>query len=236
MTNVTGFQAKDDTLAVNYFADRPGLRVPNNSALVLRLLAEMADVTGDVGYRAQCEGLLKFMLEVQLDTGEIPYGVKGLGGGGDRIHFQCYQYNAFQTIYLMRYYELTGDVAVLPAIQRVLDYLTHGMDKNGRPYFDCSHPRRAITYHASALGHTFLKATQMGFGDYLSLSDRAFGYTLRLQKPNGSFPHSKGDYAILQDHRAYPRYLAMILFHLIELAASQVAPAPASVLHPTARG
>ena len=39
------FQRVGDTLAANYFAHYTGLRVPANSSIVLRFLAELADVT-----------------------------------------------------------------------------------------------------------------------------------------------------------------------------------------------
>ena len=45
---------------------------------------------------------------------------------------------------------------------------------------------------------------------------RAYRYVLALQRRDGSFPHSRGDYRLLSDERAYPRYLAMILLHLLQ--------------------
>ncbi len=217
-----GYLEDGEQLAVNYFAQDRRTRVPNNSALLLRLLADLADTTGDVGYLQRCPGLIAFMRAVQMPSGEIPYAVSGLESG-ERLHFQCYQYNAFQALHLMHYYELTSDSTVLPIINGVLSYLSSGLGEDGHAYYDCSHSRRTVIYHTSALAATFDKATRMGLGDYAALADRALAYVLRAQRPDGSFPHSRGDYGLLRDNRSYPRYLAMILHHLLSIMSHQSA-------------
>src|SRR5258708_25188772 len=93
MTETIGDQHIGDDLAGNYFAYRKGARVPNNTAFVLRFLAELADVTGDTSYLDRCAGLINFMRAVQKPSGEFPYAVEGEDGGAYKGHFQCYQYN-----------------------------------------------------------------------------------------------------------------------------------------------
>ncbi len=210
MTDTIGYQQIGDELAVNYFAYRKGARIPNNSAFVLRFLAELADVTGDASYLDQCDGLINFTRSVQKPSGEFPYAVEGVDGGAYKSHFQCYQYNAFQCLDLMRYHELTQDEAALPLIGDALDFLRRGIGENGHVYYECGNPHRTTTYHTAVVAAAFCKAGL----DYTAA--RAYRYVLALQRRDGSFPHSRGDYRLLSDERAYPRYLAMILLHLLQ--------------------
>jgi hypothetical protein len=62
----------------------------------------------------------------------------------------------------------------------------------------------------------FRYSSALGIGDYQGLANRAYRYVLSRQRGNGSFPHSHGDYRVLSDRRSYPRYLAMILYHLLQ--------------------
>jgi hypothetical protein len=212
LVETIGFQRIGDELAVNYFAGPDdGSRVPNNSTDMLRFLAELADVTGDQDYLQPCGGLLTFIRHAQRTTGELPYSVGGVAGGKPRLHFQCYQYNAFQCLALMRYHELTGDVRPLPIIAGVLQFLRTGLFEDGHAFYQCGNRYRAVTYHAAALGAAFAKANQLGIDGYGDLSERAFSYVLGMQQPDGGWVHSRRDYHLLSDRRSYPRYLAMIL-------------------------
>jgi hypothetical protein len=210
-----GFQQTGDELAINYFAGRSGARVPNNSTDALRFLAELADVTGDVAYLRPCAGLLTFVRRAQKATGELPYVVANAEGHTGRPHFQCYQYNAFQCLGLLRYHELTGDQASVPIVAGLLEFLRTGLADDGRAFYQCGNRYRAVTYHAAALGAAFARAGQLGIHGYDDLSDRAFSYVLRMQRSDGGCVYSRGDYRLLSDRRSYPRYLAMILLHLL---------------------
>lgn len=214
LTEKVGFQRLEDELAVNYFANRGGDRVPNNSAIVLRYLAELADVTGDKTYLQPCTGLLTFMKRVQKVTGEFPYAVGGAAGGKGQAHFQCYQYNAFGCLDLIRYYELTENAATLPLIAKVLKFLSGGLAEDGYACYACGNRHRTVNYHTAALAAAFTKADQIGIPGNENLATCAYAYLLDQQRPNGSFYHSQRDYFILNDRRPYPRYLAMILYHL----------------------
>lgn len=215
LVETVGFQRVDDELAVNYFAHRAGARVPNNSAFVLRFLAELASATSDETFLQPCVGLLAFMQHVQTPSGEFPYAVAGVSAGKDRPHFQCYQYNAFQCLDLMRYYEVTGDTATLTLIGRVLEFLSTGLAKDGHAFYECGSRHRAVTYHTAVLGAAFAKAGQIGVEGYEGLATRAYAYLLAVQRPEGSFSHSQKEHLLLSDQRSYPRNLAMIMYHLL---------------------
>jgi len=213
-----GFQRIDSELSLNYFS-RPttlGIRVLNTTATGLRHLADFAAVTGNDGHRERCAGLIRFLRNTQKQTGELPYAVRGTTGGKDRPHFQCPQYNAYQCRSLLRYHELTGDPAVLPVIRGVLEFLQQGLSPAGHAYYQCGNRHRAVVYHTAALGAAWANATRQGISDYAELAQRAFAYVLGRQGPDGGFPYSQGDYRVLEDRRSYPRYLAMILCHLLE--------------------
>lgn len=213
-----GFQRVGTELAVNYFHEGKGPRVPNNSVSLLRFLAELAQVTGQNTYLQPCGGLLKFLRAVQSPTGEFPYGVKGEWGGDPRPHFQCYQYNAFVCLDLMRYCELSGDSSVLPMIRGVLNFLCQGLAEDGHSFFACDNRSRIVAYHTAVLARAFTAARLFGFPAYEAKADSAYAYLLRLQRPDGSFAFSQRDYFRLRDPRPYPRNLAMILAHLLPLA------------------
>jgi hypothetical protein len=228
MVQKIGFQLEGAELAVNYFYGRTGARVPNNSAFVLRFLAELWATTGQVSYLRHCRGLMKFLRHAQCSTGEFPYAIEGKSSGKCRQHFQCYQYNAFQCLDLMRYYELTKDPAALPLIERTLSFLRHGLAEDGHAFFDCSNRYREVTYHTAVLAQAFARARQAGIESYDFLADRAYAYLLASQRSDGGFAFSRGDYFLFSDRRSYPRNLAMILCHLLPVAATspvQIMPA-----------
>lgn len=219
------FQRVADTLAANYFAQcTGGVRVPANSSIVLRFLAELAAVTGERHYAEETGGLLRFFRSVQGASGEFPYAVSG-ATDRRRDHFQCYQYNAFLCLDLIRYYELTEDADTLVLVQKVLRFLAGGLAANGHAFYACGNTYRAVTYHAAAVGAALRAGARLGFvTDHLS--DRAYAYAISRQRRDGGFPHSERDYRLLSDRRSYPRYLAMILLHL--LAPSAFAGSPPS--------
>jgi hypothetical protein len=216
LTESIGFQRTGDQLAVNYFAGRRGPRVPNNSAFLLRFLAELADVTGEKAYREACPGLLRFMAAAQLDSGEFPYTVPGEEGASGRTHFQCFQYNAFQCLDLMRYHEITGDTNTRSLIRGVLAFLRTGLAPTGRAFYQCDNRHTAVTYHTAAVAAALVRAASLGIDGYSEAASKAYSYLLGLQRRGGSFHHSSGDYLILADHRSYPRNLAMIAYHLLD--------------------
>lgn len=219
-----GYQPVAGGSAVNYFAGRPGSAVPNNSAFTLRLLADLHNATGDAAYLERCPELVRFLLAVQASSGELPYEVRP-DGRPIRQHFQCYQYNAFQCLDLIRYREATGDAEVAPLIAGLLRFLRTGVDGDGHVFYDCSSGPRRVTYHAAVVAATFAAARRRG-GASDELANRCVAWICAQQRPDGSMPHSQGDYRVLSDRRSYPRNLSMIVFHLAECHTDLVSAQP----------
>jgi hypothetical protein len=215
LTERIGYLHAGGGLAINYFAGYHDHAVPNNSTDALRFLAEMADVTHDDTYLQPCAGLIQFLLEAQKPTGEFPYIFAKDEHSEERPHFQCYQYNAFQCFGLMSYYEITGDRRVLPIITRLLSFLRLGLAADGHAHYMCGDASRTVTYHTAVLGAVFARACGIGITGYDDAAQRALKYVVSLQEPGGGLRHSQRDYGILSDRRSYPRYLAMILYHLL---------------------
>ena len=57
-------------------------------------------VTGDERFLGRVSPLLGFLEAVQLPSGELPYELGGKYEASTRIHYLCYQYNAFQCMKL----------------------------------------------------------------------------------------------------------------------------------------
>jgi hypothetical protein len=210
-----GFQPAAGGLAVNYFAGRAGAAVPNNTAFVLRLFAELAAVTSDDRYRRECPALVGFMAAVQRPNGEFPYTVATATDPARHEHFQCFQYNAFQCLDLIRVDAIAPELGTRPLVEGVLRFLRSAIAPDGAPSYDCRHRHPNVTYHAAVAAAAFAGAGQAGIAGYDEAASRAYAYVLSQQRPDGSFPHSRRDYRLLSDRRSYPRPLAMILCHLL---------------------
>ena len=212
-----GYETVPGGLAFRYFADRQGASVPNNSADVLRLLAELADVTGEDRYLERAEGLLGFLAAVQRPDGELPYQVSSDGSPVRLPHFQCPQYNAFECLDLLRFRELTGDRRADPLIAGMLGLLRNKVGEDGRVPYACHRQHPRVTYHLGAVAAALQEGVRWGEEACAEPAVRALPRLVALQRADGTFPHSRQDYGFLRDDRAYPRTLAMILFHLLVL-------------------
>lgn len=218
-----GFQRDGDTLAINYFGNVVGGRVPNNAASSLRTFARLAEASGDEAYLEHCAGMVRFLADVQLTSGELPYSVSGPAKHADRPHFLCFQYNAFEFLNVADYVDVTGDGEARAVLARMAHYLATGLTAAGAARYDCRRDRPEHPYYTAAVGAALRKATAMGFGDYDREADRAFERVLALQRPDGGFAHSIGNYGVLTDRRSYPRNLSMLASHLLaELEAVTV--------------
>ncbi len=215
-THSIGFQEYGGTRAVNYFAGRHSNPVPNNSSLILRYLANLAQATGDSSYAEPCSDVVSFLLKYQQASGELPYVVDDPG----MLHFQCFQYHAFIYLDTWNYYQMSGDQRVLELLRGVLRFLAGGVHDSGYGYYQCDQLYRTVNYHTAAIAAALGTCKNLGLEpkqeeEYCQLSQRAFDYFLKQQLPDGSFTHSRGDYHILCDQRRYPRYQAMMLYHLL---------------------
>jgi len=216
----TGFQTLKDTLAISYFSGQGrGGMVPNNSTLTLEFFAELYRNTQDEKYLAYCREMVKFLKTSQLNTGELPYALQTPWDKG-KTHFLCFQYNAFQFLDLARYWEMTRDETVYELLKNLIRYLVSGLHEKGHAKYDCRKSYPEVTYYTAVLGAAFLKATKIGLGDYTLFEDKAYHHLLKKQNMKGGFIYSNCNYGIFHDKRSYPRYLAMILLHLLMKAES----------------
>ncbi len=211
-----GFIEQGDELAINYFAKRGTTRVPNNSVLALRYFGRVAPLNDDSSIAPSITGMFNFVSRAQEESGRMPYTVPREDGTGGRPTFQDYQYNSFQALDLMDYWQATGDERAVPIITGMVNFLKTGVAEDGHAYYDVDRPPKEITYHTAVLACALSEAARLGLDEAATpFADKAYAYLLVRQRKNGAFIHSRRDYGVLSDTRAYPRYLAMILLHLL---------------------
>jgi hypothetical protein len=212
-----GFQEVHGGSAVNYFADRVGAVVPNCSSLVLHFLGELV-AAGEHDARDRCASIVTFLAGAQEPNGELPYTVSSPVREARMPHFQCYQYNAFQCLDLVRYHAVTGDETVLPIVSGLIRFVREGLAPDGHSRYECDRQYGHVVYHTAAMAATFAAAGLIGEDGYADDARLACARLLAEQRPDGSFPHSHGDYRFLSDRRSYPRAHAMIHDHLLVVA------------------
>lgn len=209
-----GFQEYRGTRCINYFAHLHNDMVPNNATLTLELLGELFHATRDKAYLTHCGDMVRFLKIAQLETGELPYAFDWPGARG-RTHFLCYQYNCFQFIDLAAYWEFTRDPDILEVMKPLIRYIQTGVAEDGHARYNCFKPYPEVTYYTAVIAAALLRARQLGLVRTDDLEDRAYQRALARQDSDGGFIYSDRNYGILHDKRSYPRYLAMILRHLL---------------------
>jgi len=208
-----GFQDHEAGKAINYF-DRPRGKVPNNSVEAAWVFMRLWRATGDEGYLEHVGGMMDFVRQVQLSSGELPYVVES-PYEQRREHYLCYQYNAFQFLKLAwcrRLRPTDSTAAILPGLAA---FLATGVTPSGACAADCFSHRPEVDYYTAVLAAALDEALRLGIVADSKLSERCYGRLLAHQKADGSYIFSAGDYGILRDHRSYPRQMAMTLFHLL---------------------
>jgi len=214
-----GFRKQENKAmwAINYFAHRSGDGggVPNNSTLLLWFLARMYQLTNESRCLEPCKKMIAWLAHVQLPSGELPYAL-GNSPDKDKTHFLCFQYNAFEFMDLVHYHKITGDQDVWSILEKLSQYLSTGLTKEGKARFDCLHETPDVPYYTMAIATALSQATELELGNYRALAERAFKQVLSNQRDDGGLAyHSRKNYGCLTDRRSYPRYLAMILHHLL---------------------
>jgi len=208
-----GFQNHAPGKAINYF-DRPRGKVPNNSVEAAWLFLRLWKASGEARFLEHVDGLLDFIAAVQLPSGELPYIVESPQERG-RVHYLCFQYNAFQFLklaWLARLKPGTRADSLLPPLAR---FLSGGVTASGASTADCAHEKPEVDYYTAALAAALFEASRQSFLPSQEMSDRCYARLLERQRPDGGFVYSTGDYGILRDSRSYPRPLVMTLFHLL---------------------
>lgn len=213
-----GFQDDNGALAINYFGNVHNGMVPNNAASAIRVFAQTAKAAQDERFLEYCPGLVKFLIESQVDTGMLPYKLAHPDDHEIKewIYFLCYNYNAFQFLNIMDYYKLTQDELVLPVLEGLARFISTGISEYGAAWYDANNQYPEVLYYTPVAAAALSSATTMDLGNYRDLADLSYSYTLSCQKPDGNMTHySRKNYGFLQDRRSYPRYLSMILNHLL---------------------
>jgi len=221
MANEIGFQKLDeDCLSLRYFANHGRGMVPNNSTLALWLIGELKGATEDDHFVEHAPGLLNFLEKCQTQSGEFPYSIKTEQGYG-RDHYLCFQYHAFQFLDLAGYARITKCERARELLRKVAEFLSNGLTERGDAKYNCFKTRPMVPYYTAAVSAALLSASRMGIGDYTDLAERGFTRLVDLQRGDGGFDYSVGNYLILKDRRSYPRMQAMILRHLLMCALGE---------------
>jgi len=227
-----GFQAHTPGKAINYF-DKPRGKIPNNSTEAAWLFLRLWKATGDARFVEHVDAMLDFLANAQLPTGELPYIVEGPHEKG-RIHYLCYQYNAFQFLKLAWAAALRSDPRTRRILSALAGFLAKGVTKAGASAADCFHAKPETDYFTAVLAAALREAQKLPIADCRlpiladrqssivnpqsearERSERCYARLLRRQRPDGSFAYTTGDYGFLRDGRSYPRPQVMTLFHLL---------------------
>jgi hypothetical protein len=211
-----GFQNHSAGKAINYYQTPRG-KVPNNSVEAAWLFARLWRASGDEKYLVHIDALLDFIAEVQLDTGELPYIVESTYER-ERVHYLCFQYNAFQFLKLVWLDSLQTGTRAPSIIAKLAGFLARGVLPSGASANNCASTDGGgpeVDYYTAALAAALHEAAQYGLPDATELSRRCYARCLERQREDGSFGFSTGDYGFLRDARSYPRAQTMTLFHLL---------------------
>ena len=226
MDTEVGYRNQSDPamLAINYFqhAAGHGGGVPNNSTLVLWLLARLWEETGDRDYLDRAPAMVKWLDHVQLEDGELPYRLGSVPEESE-IHFLCHQYNAFEFMDLVHYRRITGDDAISGVIERLAGFLAAGVTPEFHTAYNCNDRHTTVLYYDLALAQALQQATDLGLGDHRDVAAKMYRGVIAQQRSDGGFAyHSKRNYRVMSDRRSYPRYLSMMLVHLLMAEAQGI--------------
>jgi len=207
LTNVVGFQKFKDSLAINY-ANPPTTKVPNNTTFTIWFFAELSNLTNDPKYLQNTKKMIRFLKYAQMKNGEFMYTT-------ERPHYLCFNYNSFEFLDLLEFYKLTRDETVHDIIQKLIKFVSTGVNENGSVRFNCFKKHPTIIYYAAAVGCALLKATKMGLGDFWELAEKTYGFVLSNQRSEGGFPFSRNEFFIFSDQTVYPYVNEYTLYHLL---------------------
>jgi len=216
MVSRIGFQSHAAGKVINYF-DRPRGKVTNNSVIAAWYFLRLWQATREESYLQHVSALLDFVASVQRPTGELPY-IIGNRYEKARPHYLCYQYNAFQFLQLAWSDSLKPGCCAELLLSRLARFLATGVHPTGACSKNCRHARGGgpeVDYYTAALGAALHEGVRLRLGVPPELVDACYNRVLAHQRPDGGFDYSYRDYGVLYDHRSYPRYLAMTLFHLL---------------------
>jgi hypothetical protein len=216
IVNRIGFQDHTIGKVINYF-DQPRGKVTNNSVIASWYFLRLWEATREERYLEHVGALLDFAASAQLPNGELPY-IIGNQYEMSRPHYLCYQYNAFQFLHLAWSKALMPGTSAERLIPKLAEFLATGVQPAGACAKNCSHARGGgpeVDYYTGAMAAALHEAQRLRLGVAPELTDACYNRLLAHQRSDGGFNYSHRDYGFLSDHRSYPRYLAMTLFHLL---------------------
>ncbi|MGD8813299.1 MAG: hypothetical protein PVI78_02355 [Anaerolineales bacterium] len=213
---IIGLREVGQGKAVNYYA-HSNVLVPNVTTMVLRLMGILQLITGDESHLTEAPAMIAFLKTAQMGNGELQYIYFR------KPHFQSYQYNAYQFMDLASYYRTTGDETIRPLLAGIAKFLVTGQQENGACRFGNNQERPEVTYFTAALANALMEADALALGDYASQAELSYRHLLTRQGSKGEFPFSRYNYGFLTDTQSYPRYLAMILYHILSGARIKTA-------------
>ena len=213
-----GYQQHPAGLCVNYFQKPRGM-VPNNTCEWIWVLGRFRSATGETRFLDKVPAMLGFLEAVMLPNGELPYELAGPFETRTRLHYLCYQYNAFQCMKLAWYAHEHDDPRARALAVRLAGFLSGGVLPSGAARASCDRDTPEVLYYADAVGMALHTVTALGWADHAAAADRAFRFVLSRQRDDGGFRYfSRRDYGFLSDRNDYPRYLAMTMYHVAERA------------------
>jgi len=216
IVNRVGFQDHTIGKVINYF-DKPRGKVTNNSVIAAWYFLRLWEATREERYLEHVGALLDFAAAAQLPNGELPY-IIGNQYEKSRPHYLCYQYNAFQFLHLAWSNALKPGTSAVRLIPRLEGFLATGVQPTGACAKNCRHAGGGgpeVDYYTGAMAAALHEAQRLRLGVAPGLIDACYNRLLAHQRSDGGFDYSYRDYGFLSDHRSYPRYLAMTLFHLL---------------------
>jgi hypothetical protein len=123
----------------------------------------------------------------------------------------------------VHYRRLTGDDSVGPILEPLAEFLGAGVTRELHCAYDCDDRRTTVLYYDLALAQALKQASDLGLGSHDATVSEIYRQVIGSQRADGGFAyHSARNYGFLRDVRSYPRYLAIMLRHLLLANAQQV--------------
>jgi hypothetical protein len=160
LVRTIGFQPHSPGEAINYF-DKPRGKIPNNSVEAVWLFLRLWKASGEARFLEHVDALLDFLASAQLPTGELPYIVDGPHEKG-RIHYLCFQYNAFQFLKLAWAADLGSDPRTRRILSALAGFLAQGVTHTGASAVDCSRAKPETDYFTAVLAAALWEASKRG--------------------------------------------------------------------------
>jgi hypothetical protein len=208
------FRPIGDGVYAPYWSHRD-IVVPNVSAEILWVLSEVNKVWPVAGVEDLAGALVRFLTNVQRSSGELPYRIANVSAT-ERVHYLCYQYNAFEFLAIARFAENTGNLAALPLLHHLATFLLGGVGPNDSSRASCLFAYPELDYYSAALALALRRAEPFIGAEARAKANNLTNRLLSVQRADGSFSHSRRDYSLpfLSDRRSYPRTQAIVGYAL----------------------